>query len=118
MLITEGLDENTSLENDEYESSNIESTDLKTDSTLNNNTKSEYVENELKLDLCKNNNNSTLSLTDKNLLFLNDRINILNANYLDLSMNLIKLETQLKDNAVKSSEDATDLVGDTPINIT
>jgi hypothetical protein len=33
-------------------------------------------------------------------------------------MNLIKLETQLKDNAVKSSEDAADLVGDTPINIT
>ena len=70
-------------------------------------------------DFCKNNSSySSLSLTDKNLLFLNERINILNNNYVDLSMNVIKLQNQLKDNAVKSEDDAKDLVGETPIKVT
>ena len=70
-------------------------------------------------DLCKNNNSySTLSLTDRNLLFLNERINILNNNYTDLSMNVIKLENKLKNDAVQSENEAKGLVGDTPIKVT
>jgi len=61
---------------------------------------------------------NTVSLTDRNLLFLNDRVNVLNNNYMDLSMNLVKLQNQLKENAVKSESEATDLVGNTPIKVT
>ena len=61
---------------------------------------------------------NTVSLTDRNLLFLNDRVNVLNNNYMDLSMNLFKLQSQLKENAVKSEAEATDLVGNTPIKVT
>jgi len=114
--MTEGLDDtdpsSSALEDDTEDSPPPNNTsDINTNN--NNNSLAQST-----TDLCKNNNNSTLSLTDKNLLFLNDRINILNTNYLDLSMNLIKLENQLKDNATQSADEAKDLVGDTPIEVT
>ncbi len=70
------------------------------------------------MDLSKlNNSYSSLSLTDRNLLFLNDRVNILNNNYLDLSMNLVKLQNQMNESS-SNKEEATDLVGNTPVAVT
>lgn len=120
-IITEGLDEEESQDPSSLEDTNPseDNTDKQnTGTTASDKEGTDKPIKELKLDLCKNNNSySTLSLTDKNLLFLNDRINILNNNYMDLSMNVIKLENQLKDNAVKSEGEAKDLVGDTPITV-
>lgn len=126
-LITEGLDEETSP--DPSTDSPDTSTEEKDPSTMaaTSTTPSATTETSLTTpgnsgsttDLCKNNNSySTLSLTDRNLLFLNERINILNNNYTDLSMNFIKLENKLKNDAAQSEDDAKDLVGDKPITVT
>jgi len=108
--IEEGLDNNQTTTNTASTSSQKNTNTLPNITTPGNNGST--------TDLCKNNNSySTLSLTDKNLLFLNDRINILNNNYLDLSMNVIKLNNQLKESALNSANDATNLVGNKPIEV-
>ena len=77
------------------------------------------IPNNSNINLTKMNNSySSLSLTDRNLLFLNDRVNILNNNYLDLSMNFIKLKKQISDSVGMNTAEATDLVGNTPIKVT
>ena len=91
-----------------------------TNTTTNiNETSSKIIPSESGLDLSKtNSNSSTVSLTDRNLLFLNDRVNVLTTNVYDLSMNLMKLENQINENVGKSTTEATEIVGDQPISVT
>jgi hypothetical protein len=90
-----------------------------TDETKSSTVAGTSIPNNDNINLTKMNNSySSLSLTDRNLLFLNDRVNILNNNYLDLSMNFIKLKNQISDSVGMNTAEATDLVGNTPIKVT
>lgn len=67
-----------------------------------------------------NNNNgncATMSLTDRNVFLLNDRVNALQVQYSDLSGNIILLNKQMEDMMKQNENAASDMVGNEPLDI-
>lgn len=62
------------------------------------------------------NNCATMSLTDKNVFLLNDRVNKLDVNYQSLDENVKHLQTQVEDMLNQSTESAANAVGTEPFN--
>jgi hypothetical protein len=60
------------------------------------------------------NNCATMSITDKNVFLLNDRVNKLDVNYQSLDANVKTLQTQVEDMMNKSTESAANAVGTEP----
>ncbi len=60
------------------------------------------------------NNCATMSITDKNVFLLNDRVNKLDVNYQSLDANVKNLQTQVEDMMNKSTESAANAVGTEP----
>ena len=58
-----------------------------------------------------------MSLTDRNVFLLNDRVNNLQTQYTDLSGNLAILNRQMEDLMKQNENAASDMVGNTPLNI-
>lgn len=63
-------------------------------------------------------NCSTMSVTDKNVFMLNDRVNKLDADYQTMQNNVTTLQDQMKDLMNKSAEEAADAVGTEPYDFT
>lgn len=63
------------------------------------------------------NNNCGISLTDRNVLLLNDRVNALQVQYTDLSSNIVILNKQMEDLMKQNENAATEMVGDQPLDI-
>lgn len=59
----------------------------------------------------------TMSLTDRNVLQLNDRVNSLQVQYTDLSSNIITLNKQMEDLMKQNENAASDMVGNEPLDI-
>jgi hypothetical protein len=116
---TDQTQQDTEEDNEDNEPSVTNPNTTTTNTTTNiNETSSKILPSESGLDLSKSNSNSsTVSLTDRNLLFLNDRVNVLTNNVYDLSMNLMKLENQINENVGKSTTEATEMVGEEPIEV-
>jgi hypothetical protein len=64
-----------------------------------------------------NNNNCAMSLTDRNVFLLNDRVNTLQVQYTDLSGNMAILNRQLEDLMKQNENAATEMVGNEPLDI-
>jgi hypothetical protein len=64
-----------------------------------------------------NNNNCAMSLTDRNVFLLNDRVNALQIQYTDLSGNMAILNRQLEDLMKQNENAATEMVGNEPLDI-
>jgi hypothetical protein len=64
-----------------------------------------------------NNNNCGMSLTDRNVFLLNDRVNALQTQYTDLSGNMAILNRQMEDLMKQNENAATEMVGNEPLDI-
>jgi hypothetical protein len=64
-----------------------------------------------------NNNNCGMSLTDRNVFLLNDRVNSLQVQYTDLSSNIVLLNKQMEDLMKQNENAASDMVGNEPLDI-
>ncbi len=64
-----------------------------------------------------NNNGCGLSLTDRNVFLLNDRVNNLQTQYTDLSGNMAILNRQMEDLMKQNENAASDMVGNEPLDI-
>jgi hypothetical protein len=64
-----------------------------------------------------NNSNCGMSLTDRNVFLLNDRVNSLQVQYTDLSSNIVLLNKQMEDLMKQNENAATDMVGNEPLDI-
>lgn len=62
------------------------------------------------------NNCATMSITDKNVFLLNDRVNKLDVNYQSLDANVKNLQTQVEDMMNQSTDSAANAVGTEPFN--
>jgi hypothetical protein len=58
-----------------------------------------------------------LSLTDRNVFLLNDRVNSLQVQYTDLSSNIVLLNKQMEDLMKQNENAASDMVGNEPLDI-
>jgi hypothetical protein len=58
-----------------------------------------------------------MSLTDRNVFLLNDRVNTLQIQYTDLSGNMAILNKQMEDLMKQNENAASDMVGNEPLNI-
>ena len=63
------------------------------------------------------NNNCGMSLTDRNVFLLNDRVNNLQVQYSDLSGNIATLNKQMEDLMKQNENAASDMVGNEPLDI-
>lgn len=63
------------------------------------------------------NNNCGMSLTDRNVFLLNDRVNALQTQYTDMSGNLALLNRQMEDLMKQNENAASDMVGNEPLDI-
>lgn len=63
------------------------------------------------------NSNCTMSLTDRNVFLLNDRVNSLQVQYTDLSGNIAILNKQMEDLVKQNEAAATEMVGNEPLDI-
>jgi hypothetical protein len=59
----------------------------------------------------------TMSLTDRNVFLLNDRVNTLQTQYTDLSGNMAILNKQMEDLMKQNENAASDMVGNEPLDI-
>lgn len=64
-----------------------------------------------------NNNNCGLSLTDRNVFLLNDRVNALQTQYTDMSGNIALLNRQMEDLMKQNENAASNMVGNEPLDI-
>ena len=64
-----------------------------------------------------NDNKCEMSLTDRNISLLNDRVNVLQIQYADLSGNIANINKQMEELMKQNVNEATALVGNTPLNI-
>jgi hypothetical protein len=64
-----------------------------------------------------NNNGCGLSLTDRNVFLLNDRVNNLQTQYTDLSGNMAILNRQMEDLMKQNENAASEMVGNEPLDI-
>ena len=64
-----------------------------------------------------NNDGCGLSLTDRNVFLLNDRVNNLQTQYTDLSGNMAILNRQMEDLMKQNENAASDMVGNEPLDI-
>lgn len=69
------------------------------------------------VDNSSSNNNCAMSLTDRNVFLLNDRVNTLQVQYTDLSGNMAILNRQLEDLMKQNENAATEMVGNEPLDI-
>ena len=58
-----------------------------------------------------------MSLTDRNVFLLNDRVNSLQVQYTDLSSNIVLLNKQMEDLMKQNENAASDMVGNEPLDI-
>lgn len=63
------------------------------------------------------NSGCSMSLTDRNVLQLNDRVNSLQVQYTDLSSNIITLNKQMEDLMKQNENAASDMVGNQPLDV-
>jgi hypothetical protein len=63
------------------------------------------------------NNNCGMSLTDRNVFLLNDRVNTLQTQYTDLSGNIAIINRQLEDLMKQNENQASEMVGDKPLDV-
>ena len=61
--------------------------------------------------------NCSMSLTDRNVFLLNDRVNSLQVQYTDLSGNIAILNKQMEDLVKQNEAAATEMVGNEPLDI-
>ena len=61
--------------------------------------------------------NCGMSLTDRNVFMLNDRVNALQVQYSDLSGNIVLLNKQMEDLMKQNENAASDMVGNEPLDI-
>jgi hypothetical protein len=61
--------------------------------------------------------NCGMSLTDRNVFLLNDRVNSLQVQYSDLSSNIVLLNKQMEDLMKQNENAASDMVGNEPLDI-
>lgn len=64
-----------------------------------------------------NSGNCGMSLTDRNVFLLNDRVNALQVQYSDLSGNIVLLNKQMEDLMKQNENAASDMVGNEPLDI-
>ncbi len=62
-------------------------------------------------------NGCGLSLTDRNVFLLNDRVNTLQTQFTDLSGNMAILNRQMEDLMKQNENAASDMVGNAPLDI-
>ena len=67
-------------------------------------------------DSTSNSNCSVMSVTDKNVFLLNDRVNTLDANYQVMNSNVTTLQNQMQELMNKTTEDAANAVGTSEYN--
>jgi uncharacterized protein YydD (DUF2326 family) len=58
-----------------------------------------------------------MSLTDRNVFLLNDRVNTLQTQYTDLSGNMAIINRQIEDLMKQNENAATEMVGNEPLDI-
>lgn len=63
------------------------------------------------------NSGCTMSLTDRNVFLLNDRVNTLQTQYTDLSGNMAILNRQMEDLMKQNENAASEMVGNEPLDI-
>jgi hypothetical protein len=61
--------------------------------------------------------NCGMSLTDRNVFLLNDRVNALQVQYSDLSGNIVLLNKQMEDLMKQNENAASEMVGNEPLDI-
>jgi TolA-binding protein len=79
--------------------------------------KKEEVSSSSSSSISTNNNNCGMTIAERNVFLLNDRVNQLQSQYTDLSGNIATLNKQMEELMKQNENAAKDMVGNQPLDI-